>query len=234
MEGRFIGINVRRLMDLLHYVENERIEAILISVDFSKCFDMIEFQAIDGTLKYFNFGEKFIQMVFLLYNGFQTKVLYNGYTSQYFTPEKGIHQGCAISGYLFLLTAEILTHNIKANKAIKGIPIADSDEPETVSQFVDDMTVASLFDKESIGAITGELRKFQANTGLTTNFEKTKIFRIGALKNTDKILKTEENFTWEDTNLNILGVILDDYDTSQNAYSKIIEKLSVITRMWQQ
>ena len=83
MEGRFIGINVRRLMDLLHYVENEQIEALLISVDFSKCFDTIEFDSIRGALKYFNFGEGIINMIFLLYDEFETCVLYNGHKSEF-------------------------------------------------------------------------------------------------------------------------------------------------------
>ena len=144
MQGRYIGTNIRRLMDLLHYVENENIDALLISVDFHKCFDTIEFAAVEGALKYFNYGNNFISMTKTLYNGFQASILHNGHFTEKFSPSRGLHQGCAISGYLFLLTAEILAINIRSNKTIKGITISESGDEELISQFVDDMTLAVM------------------------------------------------------------------------------------------
>ena len=218
-------------MDLLHYIENENIEALLISLDFKKCFDTIEFQAIEGVLKFFNFGPYFIKMVLTLYNEFQTLIMHNGFTSNYFFPARGIHQGCAISGYLFILNAEILSMNIKRNNKIKGIPIPGLHEKEVVSQYVDDMHLTSLYDQESLQEIINELNDFYKNTGLRVNYQKSVIYRIGALRNTNKTLNVSEKFRWADSKINILGIILDDV-THKNSYNEIIQKMSTVTKMW--
>ena len=60
MKGRKIGINIRCLIDLLHYVENEQIPCLLVLLDFYKCFDSIEFQAIEGALRYLNYVSRVI------------------------------------------------------------------------------------------------------------------------------------------------------------------------------
>ena len=157
IEGRFIGLNLRRLIDLLYMVEKENLDAMLISVDFYKAFDTIEFSAVIGALKYFNIGDYFIRMIETLYNGFITKIMHNGEFSKYMTPTRGIHQGCAVSGYLFVLAVEILSHQIKNNAKIKGIPIPNTEDRELLSQFVDDLTVASMFDETSLQEIVKEL-----------------------------------------------------------------------------
>ena len=108
------------------------------------------------------------------------------------------------------------------------------DEEETVSQFVDDIAVATLFIKESLEAIIYELNKFKDNTGLAANFDKTRIFRIGALKDTNKKFKTSENFIWANADIDLLGVILDDETKGENQYMKIINKMYTITRIWRQ
>ena len=53
LQGRFIGENIRKILDLIEYTENENIPALLISVDFEKCFDRIEWQAVKGALNFF-------------------------------------------------------------------------------------------------------------------------------------------------------------------------------------
>ena len=56
LKNRFIGENIRKTLDLIEYTEQEDIPALLISIDFEKCFDRVEWQAVKGALKYFNFG----------------------------------------------------------------------------------------------------------------------------------------------------------------------------------
>ena len=46
----------------------------MISVDFEKCFDRIEFSAISGALKHFGFGERIIDYVITTYKGFKAVV----------------------------------------------------------------------------------------------------------------------------------------------------------------
>ena len=229
MQGKFIGMNVRRLMDLLHYVDNENINAVLISVDLEKCFDTIEFESIRKTLQYYNFGEYFIQMIFTLYAEFQTSVLHNRYITKAFTPKRAIHQGCAVSRYLLILMAEILAQRIKSNPRVKGIPIGEY--TEDVSQYIDDMTISSLFEQDSIEAIVEDLEIFYKTLDLKQTTKKTTIFCIGALKGSNLKLQLSKNFKWSDTDINILGIVLDEDDV-HGTYSKLIEKMESVTRLW--
>ena len=233
MQGKFIGLNIRKLMDLLYYVEQENMEALMISIDFYKCFDTIEFQAIEGALEYFNFGQNFIRMIMTLYNSFHTCILYSGFISEYFYPTRGVHQGCAISGYLYILVAEILAINIKSHKEIKGITLKNTELQEKISQYVDDMYLLSQYSAESLESIVDQLKQFYQNTGLKVNFDKSTIFRIGALKNSHKKLKTSVNFKWADADINVLGIIIDEETFSSN-YAEILQKINTVTQIWSQ
>ena len=146
--GRYIGVNIRKLIDLLLFLEREEIQAVLIAVDFEKCFDSIKHDALFEALRYFNVGEYFISWIKTIYNKFEFCVTNNGRSSIYYTHGRGVHQGSALSGPVFLFTAEILALNIKANSKIKGIQTGQA--TETVAQYADDTNIWSLLDEQSI------------------------------------------------------------------------------------
>ena len=60
-----ISHNIRKMADLIEVAEKENIEAVVISLNFEKAFDRVEHQAIEGTLRYFNFGDKLISWIML-------------------------------------------------------------------------------------------------------------------------------------------------------------------------
>ena len=59
MAGRHITTNIRKTLDVVEYCKRSNKAAVILTVDMEKCFDRIDFTAISGALKYFNFGEKF-------------------------------------------------------------------------------------------------------------------------------------------------------------------------------
>ena len=216
------------MIDIIDYCDKEQIPAIMISIDFEKCFDTIEFSAIEGALRYFGFGERFVTMILLLYTQFQTAIVHNGNISPFFTPTRAIHQGCALSGYIFLLNTEILAMKIQECKSIKRIPLIDQ-FINPVSQFVDDMCLFTLADGETLDSISNILESFEQHTGLKTNFEKTCIYHLGSVKDSSFQPKTTKNFRWADTKIMALGVLLDD--SAQN-YKEVFEKVTAILNTW--
>ena len=202
-----------------------------MSVDFEKCFDTIEFVAIRGAMQYFGIGPKFIEMVMLLYKNFETAICHNGYLSEWYKPERGCHQGCSISGYLFLLNTEVLAHQIIQNREIKGVMVGPNEEK--VSQFVDDMNLTIMNDHQSLQSSINALEDFKNNTGLGANFQKTTIFRVGISKNIPKPV-TNKSFNWSDANINVLGITLDDTEQQHSSLKALMGKMKVITRMWSQ
>ena len=68
--GRFISLNIRKLIDIIAFLEREDHAAVLIAVDFKKCFDSIEHEAMYSALREFNLGEYLISWVKMVYNNF--------------------------------------------------------------------------------------------------------------------------------------------------------------------
>ena len=44
--GHFIGTNIRKLIDMISYVEKEGIPAVLLTIDYEKCFDSISHEVL--------------------------------------------------------------------------------------------------------------------------------------------------------------------------------------------
>ena len=55
MKNRRAAVNIRKMFDLITYAEQNDLEALILSLDFEKCFDKISFKAIFGSLHFFYF-----------------------------------------------------------------------------------------------------------------------------------------------------------------------------------
>ena len=62
MAGRHIDSNIRKTMDVVSSIYQSKggIKAVVVCIDFEKCFDRIEHQSIFAALRYFNFGSNYI------------------------------------------------------------------------------------------------------------------------------------------------------------------------------
>ena len=103
MEGHNILTNIVKLLEIMSETQRKSIVGLIMSIDFEKCFDMIEHQAICGALEYFGFGPNYIRWVMLLFNKFELCSQNNGYISNWWSSSRGCHQGCYISPHLFIL-----------------------------------------------------------------------------------------------------------------------------------
>ena len=78
ISGRFIGENTRRLYDLFHFTEANKIPGLLLLIDFEKAFDSVAWTFISKTLSFFNFGDSIQQWINLFYKNINSCVLVNG------------------------------------------------------------------------------------------------------------------------------------------------------------
>lgn len=56
MRGRNIATNIRKILDLSDYCDQNNVEACILIADFEKCFDSVEISSVDKILEYFGFG----------------------------------------------------------------------------------------------------------------------------------------------------------------------------------
>ena len=57
MKERYIGENLRLISDVLEHTKNEDLTGVLVSLDFRKAFDTLEWPFIKSVLNLFNFGD---------------------------------------------------------------------------------------------------------------------------------------------------------------------------------
>ena len=70
LPGRNIVSNIRKLIDVLQYLEHENQPAILLTIDFKKCFDSVDQTAMVRAMEYFIYGLYIISWIKFVYNGF--------------------------------------------------------------------------------------------------------------------------------------------------------------------
>lgn len=121
IKGRYIGQNIRTVVDIMEYTRFTQIPGIIVFFDFEKAFDSIEWDFLHNALHTFGFGSKFINWIKAIYSNINSSVINNGHTSEYFNLERGIRQGYPMSAYLFIVAVELLAEHIRTNDEITGI-----------------------------------------------------------------------------------------------------------------
>jgi len=75
VKGRYIGENVRLILDIMSYTDEKNVPGVALFIDFRKAFDTIEWDFLIDTLNKFNFGPNVINWVKIFYNNVTSCVL---------------------------------------------------------------------------------------------------------------------------------------------------------------
>ena len=199
MKDRRISVNIRKLLDIMQQTEAEDMEAVVLSLDFVKCFDKCSFSILHGSLEFFGFGHIVRDWTKILYKNYSVRIQNNGHFSQPIQILKGVHQGGCCSAIYFLVIAEILALGLRDNQDIEGITIKDI--KNLLNQFADDMDIFSLASEKSLKAIFNELSKFYFQSGFTVSYEKTTLYRIGSLRHSSAQLYNMDEYVWSNNDI---------------------------------
>ena len=202
--GRYIGDNLRLLYDIIHYLKEENLQGLLVSIDFEKAFDSVDWGFMEKVLKQFGFGKDIIQWVSAFYKDIKSSIIVNGQASSSFNIERGCRQGDPISPYLFILCAEVLACRIREDENIKGIKIDDTEFK--ISQFADDTTSLLNGDRHSFEQLFRQLDYFGEISGLKLNAEKTNNVWLGNKRNSDIRWLPHLDMNWNPPKFKILGL----------------------------
>jgi len=167
------------VQDLIEYTSKHNIPGALISLDFQKAYDSLEWNFMLESLKHFNFGENFIKWIRILYTHPSMVFKNKGWISSPIHPSRGIRQGCPVSSLIFILSAEIMASSLRQNDKIKGINVGTHEYK--LSQYADD-SYLFLRDVESIKNALSDIERFSSVAGLKLNLEKTEGIWLGNYK----------------------------------------------------
>ena len=236
LPNRYIGEITRTTYDILQTAKERNLPGVLLLIDFEKCFDSISFKFIMKCLDFFNFGEDIKQWVELLIGDFYSCINHAGNISQRFRLERGVKQGDPLSGFLFILCAEILSLKIKYSKDISGFELGNI--PNSLEQFADDLKVwlkAFENDKlteENIRTVVSVLENFFKISGLKANIEKTHAVWFGSKCDSDTQLCPDLNLNWTKT-FCALGTIFDNkLENMEQNFDIALAKVKKILNNW--
>ena len=230
MKNRRISVNIRKMLDIMYYTKKEDLEAVILSLDFVKCFDKCSFSILHGSLNFFGFGEIIKVWTKVLYDDFTVKVQNNGYFSDPIEIKKGVHQGGCCSAVYFLVIAEILAIALRENEKIEGITIRSI--KHLLNQFADDMDVGTIASEQSLKEILAQLEWFRYQSGFTVSYEKTTLYRIGSLRHSCARMYDINQVKWSNEDITVLGVTIAHSDLEMKNYDEMAGKVRKVLNAW--
>ena len=231
-KGKQLGENIIKLLSVIDYCEEKNKPGLLMSINFRKAFDSVRWDFIEKVLDAYNFGAKIKKMFRTINKGIVCTTLNNAKWTEWFPIQKGCRQGSPSSAIIFVLSIEVLGKNIRKNSKIKGITMYK--DTVKVCQYADDMWVTISPEAESINELLLELEKFEEFSGLSINYEKTKVMKLRPAKRQDFQYITKKTLSWTTEPIKILGfwIHTDLHLVKRINFEETLQKCSVILKKW--
>ena len=121
IKGRYIGDNIRTILDILEITKKEVDPGLLVMIDFEKEFDTVSWQFLYKTLDYFNFGPIFKHYINLLCTSPECCVTNNGFHTEFFSNPKRNKTGMSNIGIFIYLVCRGISNSNSARTKHKGI-----------------------------------------------------------------------------------------------------------------
>ena len=101
-------------------------------------------------------------------------------------------------------------------------------------QYADDMDLYLQSDKTSLHEAISTFQKFEGQSGFKINYEKTTVYRIGSIKQSQAKYYSQNELNWVNTEINVLGVIVTDKKTELQKlnYEPIVRKAEATLKRW--
>ena len=189
LKGRSINEKLMDLTAVIEYANKENIPGLIISFNFRKAFDTLNWKYLDAVLEKFGFSKKFRNMIDSVNKGTTCCTINGGHSSKYMELGRGLRQGSPLSPVLFDLAVEMLGCAIRKNKDIIGIQVRNS-RSKKHAQYADDLWAAISAKQEVYDALLRTFKEFGIISGLEVNFHKSQVLRIGSLKRLEHAVRS--------------------------------------------
>ena len=225
--GRSIHDNVSLIRDIIDYANENGVPLAVINLDQEKAFDNVDRGYLFDTMRAMGFGDRFLDYIKILYSGSESLVKFGGSLTASFSVEKGIRQGCPLSGLLYSIAIEPFINRLRGEVGDDGFQMHGTDTSCSVSAYADDVSVF-VTSERGFGAVGDTYDLFARASAARLNTRKTQGLWAGSwIGRSDRPL----TFSWNDDGLSFLGVHLGNTKTYtdknwKNCKTRLIETLA--------
>ena len=187
--------NIRRSLHILNHIQQNNLEAYLISLDAEKAFDSVSWPFLYKVLERFGMHNNFIKGIRTLYAKPSACIKINGYLSDTIILERGTRQGCPILPLLFALYIEPLAQWIRQTESIKGICI--NGEDHKVALYADPICILIYLStpSNSFSELMNLLEGFGRYAGYKLNLQRTQILTFNSTP--PQNIRDRFHFNWD-------------------------------------
>ena len=202
---RTIYDNINLIRDSLTFCNTQNSPLALLNLDQKKAFDNVDHDYLFRTMRAMGFGRSFISYVQTMYSGTQSMVKVGNSLTSPFPFEKGIRQGCPLSGLLYSIAIEPFLHTLRAKLSDSGLLLpCTSSKSVVVSAYADDVTIFVTRDRD-FEIVESVYDLYSRASAARLNRQKTQGLWVGSW--TDR-KDTPLGYNWTSEGLVFLGVHL--------------------------
>lgn len=226
--GRSCSEQIFTLRNIIEQSSEFQQAVIINFIDFKKAFDSVDRESLWNILQTYGIPQHYINIFRNLYTNSRCCVKTENGTTDFFTIETGVRQGCILSPFLFLLAIDYIMKNSMSDQNF-GIGWINQ-RKLTDLDFADD--IALLAESSSqLKEMTTALEQEAAKVGLMISDTKTKLMRVGEEQHNTPVhvgckpVEFVEHF-------NYLGSMVDaDGGTDRDVQSRIGRATAVFQKM---
>ena len=150
----------------------------LLLYHYAKAFDCVDHNKLWKILKEVGIPDNLTCFLRNLYADQEATIRTGHGTTDWFQIEKGVHQGCILSPWLFNLYTEYITKNAGLDEAQTGIKIAWRKINNL--RYADDTTLMAESEEE-LKSLLLKVKEESEKVGLKLNIQKTKVMASGPI-----------------------------------------------------
>ena len=198
--------NLFLIRDVLDLANVNNLNFGLFSIDQEKAFDRVDHSFLFKTLEAFGFREGFLSLVRLLYTKASCLVKVAGGLSQPIEVERGIRQGCPLSGLLYSLASESLLCSFREKRSGLLLPDSAFRNKIKVSAYADDIMVI-VRNQRDVLALEKCIQIYEQASSARVNWEKSEALLCDSWQDFPPP-KLPGSLVWRWEGLKVLGVFL--------------------------
>ena len=202
--GRSIYDNINLIRDIIFYANVENIPLAILNLDQKKAFDNVDHGYLFNIMKVMGFGNRFISYIQFLYEDAESLIKVCGSLTAPFSFEKGIRQGCPLSGLLYTIAIEPLLNSLRENVSKYALNVPSIHESCVISAYADDVSIFITSD-DGFALVRQIYKLFSSASAACLNEKKSQGLWVGCWTGRND---TPLNFSWNSEGLPFLGVFL--------------------------